>query len=1169
MGQGTEAQSATGAQPAAGEELAFKHRREIAGIPPGAPGMGLALSGGGIRSATFSLGLLRALARNGVLHRFDYLSTVSGGGYTGAAFGRLFNKQAPPADPVPPAPATPQPSVEQGLRDDTSLLLWWLRSNGRYLTPAGAGDLMQAWAAQLRGFLATQFEVAALIVLASALIVLPHLLGYASLNNALPLPVTFWWLAMLLPGWLGVFMGFAYWWLRDPEDVSASSVLSDLVICLLTLIPGLRLLAKGWHDAAWSLLLIALALLAAPLARIWTWLRGKALLDNPAQSRIRCTTALSTTLLCLFGLLVAGAADLLSWFLADQLAQGTLHAQIIGGTSVTALLVAVGRFALPLLQPHGKPSLGRLPLMLIANISGMVLLVLLTLLWLSALQYFIFFAQFWSLPLRWMMLIATSLLYIILTGRNLQQINRSSLHPFYRSRLARTYVSVGNSPLTGEPGHTRFPASPLSSKASGMASGIAKLSELLEGDDVALPDYAPHEHGGPIHLINCCINQTIDDRTDVYSADRKGVYLSLSSLGMEIGSSPFQPAQPGPTHPLSGTTLAEWIAISGAAAGSGMGSLTRTGLAALCFLSGFRLGYWWRNPVGTASFSWSWLGKSRAALQEMLARFPGVRSPVWYLSDGGHFDNTGVYPLLKRKLELIVLADCGADPNYVFADIENLVRKARIDLDTRIEFIDPASLSVRQVLRNCFGTPDSIMPGPGSQHLLLARISYPDGAAGYLLAVKPRLTCELPLDVAGYADRNQDFPQQSTADQFFDEAQWESYCKLGTVLGEPIDDALLHILPALVKKGIVVQANAVSSEEQKSGFSRRQRIGATIGASLSAGALVTALFAGWQAWDAHLGEVESQQKALHQDVASIQTAINSLHTELATMDSSSPYKPLHDEVYQLMRNSDGLQIEENVKMALISLSAEIGAACSKLHANDPLLNDCAQDSHGLAAIASPPSGWATLTHQYQASATTSSAWHDWMHGWRLMDQSSQMATTASPERPDSAAADSTSLTSSSSAPAPESGMVGQATAAEAPASTVLAACGRTKAPPPQRFVLYTQIYTEAQRKNIKPLLQELDGMGLTTAGIENVAVTATRAGRKPPIAWDRPVFLYSSYSEQGQACAQAMAIWLDAQPGFGKPEAAAMPIPVRLRGRSDVIEFWIPQASAIAEPTHE
>src|SRR5262245_7848090 len=46
--------------------------------------VGLCLSGGGIRSATFNLGVLQALSKLGLLDRFHYLSTVSGGGYIGS-----------------------------------------------------------------------------------------------------------------------------------------------------------------------------------------------------------------------------------------------------------------------------------------------------------------------------------------------------------------------------------------------------------------------------------------------------------------------------------------------------------------------------------------------------------------------------------------------------------------------------------------------------------------------------------------------------------------------------------------------------------------------------------------------------------------------------------------------------------------------------------------------------------------------------------------------------------------------------------------------------------------------------------------------------------------------------------------------------------------------------
>src|SRR6266496_5626596 len=57
---------------------------------------GLAFSGGGIRSATFNLGILQALAERGLLRKFDYVSTVSGGGYIGswlAALTRRLSKE--------------------------------------------------------------------------------------------------------------------------------------------------------------------------------------------------------------------------------------------------------------------------------------------------------------------------------------------------------------------------------------------------------------------------------------------------------------------------------------------------------------------------------------------------------------------------------------------------------------------------------------------------------------------------------------------------------------------------------------------------------------------------------------------------------------------------------------------------------------------------------------------------------------------------------------------------------------------------------------------------------------------------------------------------------------------------------------------------------------------
>ena len=70
--------------------------------------LGLAFSGGGIRSATFNLGVLQALSKIGLLKQVDYLSTVSGGGYIGSwlaggfAATRTKSQRAAPSPPRRP-----------------------------------------------------------------------------------------------------------------------------------------------------------------------------------------------------------------------------------------------------------------------------------------------------------------------------------------------------------------------------------------------------------------------------------------------------------------------------------------------------------------------------------------------------------------------------------------------------------------------------------------------------------------------------------------------------------------------------------------------------------------------------------------------------------------------------------------------------------------------------------------------------------------------------------------------------------------------------------------------------------------------------------------------------------------------------------------------------------
>ncbi|HSW23200.1 MAG TPA: patatin-like phospholipase family protein, partial [Burkholderiaceae bacterium] len=154
------------------EELVEKRRQALgsADVPPanGQRIWGLALSGGGIRSATFCLGLLKALAQQKLLLRFDLLSTVSGGGYVGATLGRLLSRAASAADVK---------KVVAAFGDaDGRWFTWWLRANGRYLIPRGAKDTTFAIALYLRNLTGVHFELGLLALLLGVALALFDLL---------------------------------------------------------------------------------------------------------------------------------------------------------------------------------------------------------------------------------------------------------------------------------------------------------------------------------------------------------------------------------------------------------------------------------------------------------------------------------------------------------------------------------------------------------------------------------------------------------------------------------------------------------------------------------------------------------------------------------------------------------------------------------------------------------------------------------------------------------------------------------------------------------------------------------------------------------------------------------------------------------------------------------
>lgn len=221
---------------------------------------------------------------------------------------------------------------------------------------------------------------------------------------------------------------------------------------------------------------------------------------------------------------------------------------------------------------------------------------------------------------------------------------------------------------------------------------------------------------------------------------------------------------------LEGIKLGTAVAISGAAASPNMGYHSSPPLAFLMTLFNLRLGRWCPNP--TMEHAWK-RASPRIALFSILSELFGLTdmdANFVYLSDGGHFENLGIYELVRRRCRVILVIDASADNDRNFDDLGNAIRKCRTDLNVSID------LNVREIrqLSDANSTAVSFVSGT---------ISYAeaDGCAenGVLLYIKPNVVGAENADVFNYSRTHPDFPHQSTIDQFFDEDQFESYRSLG------------------------------------------------------------------------------------------------------------------------------------------------------------------------------------------------------------------------------------------------------------------------------------------------------------------------------------------------------------------------------------------------------
>jgi hypothetical protein len=675
-------------------------------------GMGLALSGGGIRSASFALGVVQNLLNEEVWHRFDYLSTVSGGGYLGSALSWWMHHAA--TDPSLGALKASQRyqlfrdqfgSKVLGARhlvtraDPNIPWVWqqsnWLayiRQHGSYLRPPNVSVLSLTVSA-LRVCL---YSLLVYFAMATGLFVLLNRSADAGIDSYRTSGAG----ALVLGGVL-LFLTIIY----GPATFISSSLK----------IPGSRLYRGRNTFRRWSGYILGLALGAFLLWSV-------------------------SALYCLIG--------------------AYHHKAWVWATS-SAGLGAIGaayQFIIGRSHPKTPPSAtGNLRVVITAAlvIYGLLLGAYSLAHWLDGEK----------LMDRWWLagvLCGGSLLLGFLINTNLSGIGR-----LYRDRLMEAFLpdiaTVATNTWAPATTADEFQVAQLKGAVSRTASELSSSAGLAR----------------PLHLINCNV-VLLDSAQDRYRT-RGGDSFTISPLRSGSNATGYVSTQQLGDHAMS---LATAMSISGAAANpnaapNGHGVTKNRLVAFLMSLFSVRLGYWLPNPRHHAG------QYNRPNLW-----FPGLRQGLFgsgqheqaiflELTDGGHFDNTGVYELVRRRTRLIIVSEAGYDPDAAMDDLANMIEKVRVDFSVFIDFDDP--VVGLEALR------------PASRHVktvargyAVGRIRYPQGQPdsmefddGYLVYLQSVPLASMPADADSYRRQSGLFPNDPTSDQFFDEEALEGYRELG------------------------------------------------------------------------------------------------------------------------------------------------------------------------------------------------------------------------------------------------------------------------------------------------------------------------------------------------------------------------------------------------------
>jgi predicted acylesterase/phospholipase RssA len=709
---------------------------------------GLALSGGGIRSASFCLGALQALDRVGVLKHIDYLSTVSGGGYIGTSLSAAMTHSKGDF------PFT------SSLTQDEPYPVQHIRNHSNYLFPHGSINVFYNVAIYLRG------------LLANALLILPWLLVLAAItiffkpdSESLHVSIR------------GTFLA------AFNVDHFGATLIALCVFGLLLLIWGLwrSLDITSWEaeidiGSPWTLVsaIVLILLLFIVFCELQPFV-----LDSVFESAARPGGIFSSFV----GWLQALAAVLAPFSAAVAFFSrpiGRLLKQGAERPSLAALASrAAGRAAVYIAGAAIPFLLWMAYLYLcfvgIRDVNGGGYHAPL---WLSDVS------QYWfgdktriGTPIGWFYLVIGIVLFLLSL---LLAPNANSLHRLYRDRLSKAFL-FDPTRIEGRRSGTGFKRESVSLR------GLA-ADEQLKYEDFEL---APIDRfklskisciDAPFHLINAALNI----QGSKY-ANRRGRNADFFVFSPKfIGSSATQYVKTEEFEDdVKELDLATAMAVSGAAASANMGASSIKALTPTLAILNIRLGYWVANPRQLAqdrkhSSVFASVFDQFYFVQELLGLMR-ESSDMIYLTDGGHIENLGIYELLRRRCELIIAVDAEADPEMSFRSLVALQRYARIDLGVLIDLpwaeIRDATRAASEEIAKSGGLPPNAAPhGP---HCAVGQITYPQNRKGILLYVKSSITGDENDYIVDYKRRFPSYPHETTADQLFSEEQFEVYRALG------------------------------------------------------------------------------------------------------------------------------------------------------------------------------------------------------------------------------------------------------------------------------------------------------------------------------------------------------------------------------------------------------